>query len=89
MNEDDKPLTEKDLMELLKELDGLRERIHETEVRILKSLGWHSAPHEIRLSQLENFAASATKRLANLEAHQLEAMLRPAARIEKKLDRRQ
>ena len=89
MNDDSKPLTKEDLREVLRELEGLRESIHKTEIRILKSFAAFSAANEMRLSHLEDFDATAGKRLANLEANQLEVLLRPVAQIEKKLDRRQ
>jgi hypothetical protein len=89
MNDDSKPLTKKDRIEPLKELDRLRVDLHNTEIRILKSFHSFSTTNEIRLRQLENFAATAGKRLANLErSSRFEDLLR-LTQIEKKLDRRQ
>jgi len=89
MIDDNEPLTKKDRMELLKELDRLRVDLHDTEIRILKSLRAFSTTNEIRLRQLEHFAAIAGKRLANLEgSSRFEDLLR-LTQIEKKLVRRQ
>jgi hypothetical protein len=89
MNDDSSPLTKKDRIELLKELDRLRLDLHNTEIRILKSLRAFSTTNEIRLRQLEYFAAIAGKRLANLEgSSRFEDLLR-ITQIEKKLVRRQ
>jgi hypothetical protein len=90
MNDDSKPLTKKDLLEALKELDGLREYIHDTEIRILKAFHALSTANEVRLEHLEHFAATAGKRLANLETSDRLAELGPrVAEIQKKLDRPQ
>jgi hypothetical protein len=89
MIDDNEPLTKKDLIEVLKELHGLREDIHDTEIRILKSFHAFSKANEIRLGQLEHFAAIAGKRLANLEGPNRFADLLRVAEIEKKLVRRQ
>ena len=89
MNDDSKPLTKKDRIELLKELDRLRVDLHDTEIRILKSFRAFSTTNEIRLRQLEHFAAIAGQRLANLEgSSRFEDLLR-LTQIEKKLIRRQ
>lgn len=89
MIDDNEPLTKKDRMELLKELDRLRVDIHDTEIRILKSIRAFSTANELRLRQLEHFAATAGKRLASFEgSSRFEDLLR-VAEIEKKLDRRQ
>ena len=89
MNDDSKPLTEKDSIQLLKELNELRVDIHDTEIRILKSIRAFSTAHELRLRQLEHFAATAGQRLASFEgSSRFEDLLR-VAEIEKKLDRRQ
>jgi hypothetical protein len=89
MIDDNEPLTKKDRMALLKELDRLRVDLHDTEIRILKSLRAFSTTNEIRLRQLEHFAAIAVKRLANLEgSSRFEDLLR-LTQIEKKLVRRQ
>jgi hypothetical protein len=90
MNDDNQPLTKKDLIELLKELDGLRVDLHDTEIRILKSFHAFSTANEMRLRHLEDFAATAGKRLADLETSNRLADLEPRiAQTEKKLDRRQ
>jgi hypothetical protein len=89
MIDDNEPLTKKDLIEALKKLDELKEDIHNSEIRILKSFRAFSTSNEIRLRQLENFAAIAGKRLANLEgSSRFEDLLR-LTQIEKKLVRRQ
>jgi len=90
MNDDDKPLTKKDLIEVLEELERLRADIHDTEIRILKSFHAFSKANELRLGHLEHFAATAGKRLADLETSNRLADLEPGImQIEKKLDRRQ
>lgn len=48
MNEDSKPLTRKDLVEALRELDeGLREYVHDTETRILMAFHVFSKANEL------------------------------------------
>ena len=89
MNDDNKPLTEKDRIELLKELDRLSVNLHDTEIRVLKAFRAFSTANELRLRQLENFAATAGQRLASFEgSSRFEDLLR-LTQIEKKLDRRQ
>ena len=89
MNDDSEPLTRKERIELLKELDRLRVDLHNTEIRILKSFRAFSTTNEIHLRQFENFAAIAGKRLANIEgSSRFEDLLR-LTQIEKKLVRRQ
>jgi hypothetical protein len=89
MIDDNEPLTKKDLIEALKKLDELKEDIHNSEIRILKSFRAFSTANELRLRRLENFAATAGKRLACFEGSgRFEDLLR-VAEIEKKLDRRQ
>ena len=90
MNDDNKPLTKKDLIDALEELDGIRLDIHNTEIRILKSIQASSRPTELRLQCLEHFAATTNKRLADLEKAHWLAVLRPGVtQLDKKLDRRQ
>jgi hypothetical protein len=106
MNDDGKPLTKKDLIEVLGDLDsglrkyvhealreldeGLREYVHDTETRILKPFHLFSTANDLRLRQLEEFGATAGKRLADLEAvGRLAELELRVAEIEKKLDRRQ
>jgi hypothetical protein len=48
MSDDNKPLTKKDLIEALRELDeGLREYVHDTETRILKAFHVFSKSNEL------------------------------------------
>ncbi len=91
MNEDDQPLTKKDFIEALRELDeGLREYVHDTETRILKAFHVFSNTNEKRLGQLEYFGARTGERLADLEkADRFAGLELRVAEIEKKLDRRQ
>jgi hypothetical protein len=109
MNDDSKPLTKKDLIEALGDLEqrldaritglgaritdldeGLREYVHDTETRILKAFHVFSKANETRLGHVEDFAATAGKRLADLETSNRLADLEPRiAQTEKKLDRRQ
>jgi hypothetical protein len=91
MNDDDKPLTKKDFIEALRELDeGPREYVHDTETRILKAFHVFSTTNELRLGQLEEFGAASGKRLAIVEAAgRLAELELRVAEIEKKLDRRQ
>lgn len=80
---DNKPLTKKDLIDALREVDGglreyvheslreleegLREYVHDTETQILKAFHVFSSANERRLGQLEYFGSRTGERLADLE----------------------
>lgn len=70
--------------------EGLREYVHDTETRILKAFHAFSNANNIRLGHLEDFSATAGKRIAALEAaDRLSELELRVAQIEHKLDRRQ
>jgi hypothetical protein len=70
--------------------ESLREYVHDTETRILKAFHAFSNANNLRLGHLEDFGATAGKRLADLEkADRFAELELRVAEIEKKLDRRQ
>ena len=84
MNDEEKPLTKKDLLEALGAMENrleerfdsklasleerLREYVHDTETKLLTAFHEFSTANNDRLAALEEVSSHTTKRLALLEA---------------------